>query len=342
MNTRTLAILRRQRGAAVGVTLFVIVALFLTSLIAGTLSGGVGSSHNYQAIFTDASGLLPGDDVRISGVRVGKVQSVQLDGRDARVGFSLADGQHLYPQTTATVEFLNLLGQRFIDLQSSGTGTPLPQGAVLAVNQTRVGLDLTAIFNAFRPLFDMIRPADVNELADNIIQVLQGQGAALQNLSAQTAALTQTLAGRDTVIADVVDNLTAVMGTVNAHRSEIRSMIGDLNGLTKVIADNRARIGATIDSVNSAAAQFTALVLAGGPSVVRDVNDLASWSAAINAIAPEIGSGLQGTRDLLAGYVRTLGLGSYLNTYVCGSKVQFGPAAPINLSPSNAHSRRCP
>ena len=224
MNSRFARMLARQRGAVFGVAAFVIVSLVLTGMIAGTLGRGVGSTSTYQAVFTDASGLLPGDDVRISGIRVGKVQSVSLDGRDARVAFSLAKGQHLYPGTTATVEFLNLLGQRFIDLQddASALGSALPPGSVLGLDQTRVGLDLTAIFNAFRPLFEMIRPADVNQLADNIVHVLQGEGPALRNLTSQTATLTRTLVDRDQVIGAVITNLNQVMVTVNSHRTEIR------------------------------------------------------------------------------------------------------------------------
>lgn len=342
MNGRTLALMRRQRGAVVGITVFVLGALLVTSLIVGTLSRTVGSTHHYQALFADASGLRPGDDVRIAGIRVGKVSSVKLDGGHARVGFTLATKQHLYARTTATVDFLNLLGQRFIDLATDRKGAALPSGSVLPLRQTRVGLDLTAVFNAFRPLFDMIKPADVNELASNIVQVLQGQGQALQNLAAQTATLTQTLVSRDQVIGDVIANLTVVMGTVNSHRAEIRSMIGDLDNLTQVVAANRTRIGATIDALETVVTRFTEMVLSGGASVNRDVHDLASWSASIDTIAPDIMRGLRATSSLMESYVRTLGAGSYLNTYVCQSKVQLGTAPPLNLAASNQHSKRCP
>src|SRR3546814_19267498 len=81
------------------------------------------------------------------------------------------------------------------------------------------------MFNAFKPLFETLRPADVNELAENIVAVLQGQGGTLQSLTRQTAALTTTIAERDETIGRVLDNLTMVSETANRHRT----VIGGLN-----------------------------------------------------------------------------------------------------------------
>lgn len=339
--SRITGVLRRQRGAVVGIALFTTIALVVTSLIAGTLIGSSGRSESYEVIFRNAAGIAAGDDVRISGVRVGKVEDVRLDGLNARVRFTVSVDQKVYKETTATVEFLNLLGQRFIHLETETKGEVLAAGSTIPLSNTREGLDLSAVFNAFRPLFEMIKPEDVNALATEITQALQGQGGSLRHLAEQTAALTGHLEDRDQVIGAVIEQLTVVMETMDEHRVQFRSMITELNGLTGTIAKNRDQIGSTIDAVQAMVSSFASLLADGGDSVVRDIDALAAWTDSFASVAPQLGARLKDTQLLMKGYVRSLGLGSYLNVYVCESKVQLGGGPVLDLSTSNDRSWRC-
>lgn len=343
--SRFVGMLERNRWSAVGVVAFAAGALLLTMLVAGTLVGGSGPTQSYQAIFRDASGLIPGDDVRIAGVRVGKVQAVDLDGANARVTFSVARDQRVYANSMATIEFLNLLGTRYVDLTAlpgGGSQQPaLPPGSTLGLSHTREGLDLTAIFNAFRPLFDAIRPAAINELATNVVQVLQGQGPNLRDLSEQTAVLTQNLVDRDQIIGSVMTNLTAVLETLDEHRKEFRSTVHELNDLTDVIADNRKEVGNTIDGLQNMVTSFASLLDDGGDSVNRDVKALAAWADSFSTVTPLIASGLLDTQELLTGYITTLGMGSFLNTYVCESSIKVTGGPAIDLAPTDVQSKRC-
>jgi phospholipid/cholesterol/gamma-HCH transport system substrate-binding protein len=339
--SQLMSMLQRNRWSAVGVVAFSAAALLLTLLVAGTLVGSSGPTKSYSAVFRDASGLIAGDDVRIAGVRVGKVQAVDLQGTNALVAFSVARDQRVYADTTATIEFLNLLGTRYIDLKASSRAEVLPPGSTLDLSHTREGLDLTAIFNAFRPLFDAIRPADINELATNIVQVLQGQGPNLQHLSEQTALLTQNLVDRDQIIGSVMTNLTAVLETLEGHRKTFRSTVHELNDLTGVIADNRQEIGHTIDGLQGLVTSFAGLLDDGEDSVNRDVAALAAWADSFATVTPLIASGLLDTQELLTGYITTLGMGSFLNTYVCESSIKVTGGPAIDLAPTDVQSKRC-
>lgn len=339
--SRLMSTLGRNRWQVAGVAAFVVIALALTSLVAGTLTQGVGDSRTYQAIFRDATGLKKGDDVRISGVRVGEVTSVRLDHRLARVEFSVEDEQPVYVQTVAAVDFLNLLGQRYIALTTEKRGDRLAPGSTIPLSRTRDGLDLTALFNAFRPLFEMIKPEDVNELAANIVQVLQGEGPTIRHLTAETARLTSTLVDRDEVIGRVIQNVSVVMETMADHRTQFRSLIRELGSLTGAIAHNRRQIGDTIDAVSLLVTRFASLVDAGMASINRDISSLAAWATAFARQTPGIAGALKNTQELLTGYIKSLGIGSYLNTYVCESKLQVKGGPVIDLSTSSKNSRRC-
>lgn len=337
------ASLGRSRGPLVGVVLFAAFAVLLTLLVAGTLSrGSLGSTHGYSAVFADASGLQNGDDVRIAGVRVGKVTDIKLDGKNALVNFDLEDDSTIYANTTAAIDYLNLMGQRYVALRLPGTpGAALDRGSRIPLARTSVGLDLTALFNAFKPLFSLLKPADVNVLANNIVQVLQGEGATIQDLVAQTAAMTRTLANRDEVIDAVITNMTAVMGTVSAQRTQIASILTELDGLTTTVAQHRTEIASTIDAAQTLVTAVASLISELREPLNADVTALAAWATSFGKQTPKLAQALSDTQLLLKTYIKTLGLGSYLNTYVCDSLIKVGdaPAQEFKLSPK--HSERC-
>src|SRR3954453_9988451 len=125
---------------AIGIA--VIIGLLLMAFNADKLPF-IGGGTSYHALFTDAGGLKPGDDVRIAGVKVGKVTAVELDGAVVRVGMKVS-GVHVGPATKADIKIKTLLGQKYVALTPSGAGAL--QGDIPVV-RTTTPLDVTAAFN---------------------------------------------------------------------------------------------------------------------------------------------------------------------------------------------------
>ncbi|MGN6721654.1 MAG: MCE family protein [Marmoricola sp.] len=335
--------MNRSKWPLLGVSLFAVFALLLTAMVAGTLSrGSLGSTRSYSAMFTDASGLQTGDDVRIAGVRVGKVTGIRLDGKLARVTFDLETDESVHTNTTAAIDYLNLMGQRYIALRIDGSPGAIQSSSVtIPLSRTSVGLDLTAMFNAFRPLFALIKPSDVNVLASDIVQVLQGEGGTIQDLVNQTARMTSTLADRDQVIGAVITNVSAVMQTVSGQRKEIASIVAQLNGLTTTVAQHRGEIAATIGAAQGLVTSVAGLVDVLRAPLNADVRSLAAWATSFAKQSPKLAKALTATQVLLMTYIKTLGLGSYLNTYVCHSLIKLGSAPAQEMKVSNQLSERC-
>lgn len=121
--------LRKSRKALVGFSFFAILAVTLTYLIWSTLQRSVsGDTDKYSATFADVQGLRVGDDIRMAGVRVGRVDRISRTPTDqAHVDFEIQHNQHLYTNTTALVRYQNLIGQRYVALEpGSGAAAPLP------------------------------------------------------------------------------------------------------------------------------------------------------------------------------------------------------------------------
>ncbi|GAA1509110.1 MCE family protein [Nocardioides humi] len=349
--SRQLSELRRHRGAVLGVALFAVVALLLTSMVAGTLSRAQrGDAITLTAVFRDATGLRAGDDVRVAGVRVGRVTATRLGRDDERglavVTMSVSADQRLHDDVVASVDYLNLMGQRYVDLsrpERTADAGRLADGARIPLGRTRPALDLTAMFNAFEPIFDLLRPADINRLATNIVEVLQGQGPTLRHLLDQTAELTSGVVARDAALAKVVDNVTLVLDTTDEHRAEITRLVDGLASLTGGLAHDRDRIAISLDSLARLSATTADLV----DTVRQPAVDVAVLSNPWFRY-------LAGRRDLLVQtgaavprqldtYLRTLGYGSYLNVYVC-TLAAGGAGIPATLDlgvTGNRHSKRC-
>ena len=163
------------RGPMIGLSVFMVVALTLTWLVYSTLRRDVtGHTQPYAAVFTDVFGLREGDDVRMAGVRVGRVQKIELEGTRAKVDFVVQSNQNLYQNTVASVVYQNIVGQRFLGLSLGhvGDSTKLSPGATIPVERTDPSFDVGQMINGFEPLFSLVNPDDLNNLTEGAIKSL--------------------------------------------------------------------------------------------------------------------------------------------------------------------------
>jgi phospholipid/cholesterol/gamma-HCH transport system substrate-binding protein len=308
--------------AAIKLTIFVVVSVLVTAMLVIIMSGTVhGSQTEYKAIFTSASELKSGDDVRIAGVVVGKVKGVKIYQRDhAMVTFKVKDDVPLTKDSTASIRFLNLIGARYMSLSQGKEGAPrLPGGSTLPIGQTTPALNLTALFNGFQPLFAALRPADVNKLSLNLVKVLQGEGGTVQELLANTASLTSTLADRDELIGEVITNLNTLVGTVADHHKQLDQLIVSLKGWFGDLASDRTVIGSSLTNISAVTKTVADLLTRGRPLLKNDVAQLRRLFTIL--AEPKNKAYLDHTLDLLpsmlAKQTRIGVYGSWYNYYLC-------------------------
>ncbi len=223
--------------------------------------------------------------MRIAGVRVGEVDDIRVntDRTTALVTFAVATTSALTRSTDATIKYRNLVGERYIALtQGTGSGAVLPPGSTIGVDHTQPALDLTLLFNGFKPLFAALSPKDVNELSGLVIQTLQGEGSGINDLLGKTASLTSTLADRDAVIGRTIDNLTTVLGTVDAHNDAFKQLIDQLQRFISGLSADRKTIGDSLDNINSLTQSTADLLQTARPDVKNDVAQLRSLAGNLN------------------------------------------------------------
>ncbi len=334
MNARTIA------GPLTKFLIFVLVTLLATFVLILTIANtDLRSADSYTARFTDATALEDGDEVRISGVKVGEVEDVRVhDNRLAEVDFTV--GERRVPKSAkAIIKYRNLIGQRYIALEQ-GPGNPgdyLPAGGMIPKEQTKPALDLTVLLGGFKPLFQALSPEDVNKLSFEIIQVLQGEGGTIESLLARTASLTSTIAEKDQVIGEVITNLNGVLDTVNARDQELSGLIVQLQQVVSGLAADREPIGEAITALDGLSNTTAGLLNEARPPLREDIRELGGLAKNLNdqeAITERV---LQNMPNKLDTISRTATHGSWFNFYMCkaGGTVGVGdleldlPLAPV-------------
>jgi phospholipid/cholesterol/gamma-HCH transport system substrate-binding protein len=331
-------------SSLVKLVIFMVVTALATSVLAiiiGNLS--FGSSKTYRAEFVDATGLVKGDDIRIAGVKVGSVKGISIVDRDrAMVTFDVQSGTALTRSTRADIRYRNLVGQRYIALTNEiGSTTVLQPGSTIPVSRTSPALDLTVLFNGFKPLFQALSPSDVNELSYEIIQVFQGQGGTLDQLLAHTGSITQTLADRDQVIGRLITNLNSVLDHVGRRNRQLDDLITTFQRFVGGLKHDRRAILGSLDQISQLSVQTADLVSGIRQPFVSDIHHLRGFAANLDRGRPEIDRALQVLPIKLTKIGRTAIYGSWFNFYLCNftGQIRLGKTAiPVNYATG---SNRC-
>ncbi|MEV0247277.1 MlaD family protein [Nocardia sp. NPDC050712] len=337
------------RSAALGFSLFVALALIATYTIWSTLQRSVsGETHSYTATFGNVLGLRVGDDVRIAGVRVGRVDSIDLADRHttARVVLAVQARQRLTSTTKAAVRYQNLIGQRYIALTPApGAASPLAPGGAIPLERTESSFDVSTMLSGFEPLFSVLQPEEVNSLSETLVQALQGDGVSLSALITRAAELASTFQQRDEILGAVITNLSGVMAGLANRSAELETLITQARALVGgLYAEGEALKGA-VDQVADSAGALTDLIMQVQPGIARaqryatsGVELLLSNGARLDRAAVEL-------PYVLAGLARITGNGAYVNSYYCQLDVSlWGVLPPKGLLThigGDAHSEVC-
>lgn len=299
---------------------FVVVTSLATAVLVVTIGNiGFGDSRDYKAEFTDATGVTKGDDIRVAGVRVGTVSKVEIiDRTRALVTFSVDEDTAVNGGTNASIRYRNLVGQRYISLtQEVGDTQRLPAGTTIPVSRTRPALDLTVLFNGFKPLFQALSPEDVNKLSYELIQVFQGEGGTLEGLLAHTASVTSTLADRDEVIGDLIDNLSLVLDHVADRDQQLTRLIQSFRTLVGGLKKDRFAILNSLEDVSALSVETASLIDGIREPFVKDIKELRTVAGNIDKNKAELDRALQVLPIKLDKIGRTAIYGSFFNFYLC-------------------------
>ena len=326
--------------------IFIVITTVATSLLVITIGNiSFSGSKEYKAEFVDATGVVKGDDIRIAGVKVGSVSDVEIvDRTRALVTFDVRDDAPVTGATNAEIRFRNLVGQRYISLtRGIGDTQSLQEGSTIPVDKTSPALDLTVLFNGFKPLFQALTPSDLNKLSFEVIQVFQGEGGTLESLLSHTASVTQTLASRDQVIGDLIENLNDVLDHIGDRDDQLTELIKSFQVFIGGLKDDREAILGSLDQISALSVQTADLVDGIREPFVDDIRELRETAGNLDENKGELDRALQVLPIKLQKVGRTAIYGSWFNFYLCeyGGQLSVGNTEVIDTPMQKVGSERC-
>jgi phospholipid/cholesterol/gamma-HCH transport system substrate-binding protein len=334
------------KGAAWRLAIFLTVcALGAFSLMTVFAQFRFDGGTTYFADFTNVSGLRTGNLVRIAGVEVGKVESIDFNA-DAtlRVGFSTQDSVVLTDGSRAAIRYDNVIGGRYLALEEGAGGVrPVTSGETIPTSRTTSALDLDSVIGGFKPLFRALNPDQVNELSGQLVGALQGQGPTIGSFLNQAAAVTNTLADRDQLIGQVIDNLNVVLGSIGNQSDRLDKAVVSISELVHGLADRKEDVTNAIAYTDAAAGSIADLLT----QIRQPVQKVVHETDRASAIAVADHEYLDNFLNTLPDKYRTLGrqgmYGDFFSFYLCEVvlKVNGKGGQPVYVKVAGQDSGRC-
>ncbi len=221
------ALWRLAISGVVAIVLFILVANALTHPTAA-------ATRSYTAEFTDASGLHLDADVRVRGVRVGKVTSIELERRRgqsiALVGLTLDKRYGVVSGTRLAIKFQALTGLRYVDVVGPTEAYSKADLVThVTTSMTQPSFDITALFNGLQPVLATLNPDELNTFAANAATYLSGDGGGLAPMLGSIRKLTRFVSDREQVIATLMRNLSDIADAMGGHAKDITQLVDWLN-----------------------------------------------------------------------------------------------------------------
>ncbi len=306
--------------------------VYLASTIGNTSVGGLigrgDPTYTVQATFADVSGLLIDDNVKVSGVPVGKVTDIDVEAGEAVVTMELDEDHVLPADSAAAIRWRNLIGQRYVYLYPGDAPTALTDGDV--ITETTNVVDLGELFNRLGPIVAVIDSGQVNDFLDTITTALEGNEADVSAALDDLAFVVKSLGERDVAIGNLIENLEVVSRTVADRDAQIETMLDNLAALSRTFSDNTALLETAILEMGAYNRDLSSLLAANRGELDGILTSLDNTLNTVEANLDPLETALDNLDETAAGIFNTSRNGEYLNqTILCIQTMPPPCATPI-------------
>ncbi|MFC7244397.1 MCE family protein [Catellatospora aurea] len=318
---------RRPRPALVGaVGLAVAAGLLLAAFRIDDLPL-IGGGDTYHAAFRDASGLAEGNEVRIAGVKVGKVTKVALargeSGPYVRVTFRVRDAE-LGADTGATIRIKTVLGQKYLALAPQGDGR-LAEDAEIPLTRTSSPFD---VMQAVEGLAGTLQQIDTGQLAQAftvLSETFADTPASVQASLSGLSRLSQTVASRDQQLRELLSYTRGVTKVLADRDEEFRRLLGDANLLLAEVQRRRDAIHTLLEATVELSKQLSGLVADNRDTLGPALRNLRTVVGVLQRNRTRLEATLTSLAPFVTAFANVTGNGRWFDSYVDGLVQGFTP-----------------
>jgi len=295
--------------------LAVLVLLGLVAFNAGNIGFLGGGGTTYHADFQEASNVRAGDDVRLAGIKVGEVTSVELDGAHVRIAMKLHRGTRLGTQTRADIKIKTLLGAMYVALDSQGTGR-LDAKTDIPLSRTSTPLIVTTAFGQLAKQVDAIDTTQLAAAFETLSADFADTPGTVRKTLDGLAAVSRTVSSRDAELRALLAHAQGVTGALASRDQQVTRLIADGQTVLQLVDEQRDVIHALLVHTTELSQQISALVAENRTALKPALVNLGATVDILTKNQQQLDDGIHLLAPFVREFTNTLGSGQYFDTQV--------------------------
>jgi len=315
---------RERNPVVVGIISIAVLVLMLTAALRAQDLPLIGGGDTYYAQFDESGGLKVNDEVRLAGVRIGKVSSIELDEGKVKVGFQIKTDADMGDQTRAAIKVKTILGSMFLAIEPAGDGD-LEEGSTIPADRTTSPFD---VVEAFSGLAETSADIDTDQLAASLTtlaDLTRNTPEEFRDALAGVSALSEVVASRDEQINTLLQSLKRVSTVLDARDEDIIKLMSDADILFRALLERREAIHNILVSTVTLSKELTALVRDSRADLKPALNHLESVLAVVNKNEDNLDRSLQLMAPFYTVFANVFGNGPWWDTYIANMPPVPGP-----------------
>lgn len=306
---------RERNPVIIGFAGFIIIALLMLAAFRADRLPIIGAGDTYRADFAEIGSLKEGNEVRVAGVPVGKVNGIELDGNKVKVTFKIDKGTQLGKETSASVGIRTLLGAQYLSLQPAGGGE-LDKGATIPLSRTTPPYDVVEAFSDLSVTTQKLDKDELGKALNTLADVAAQTPAEFRGAIKGVSDLSVNLAARDSQINTLLKRLKNVTGVLNSRDDELETLFRDASTLFRAISDRRDTIHTLLVSTQRVSGELRALVKDVRSDLKPALDQLEDVTGMLRRNVNSLDEALRVLPGFLNVFSNALGNGPWFDTYV--------------------------
>ncbi len=306
---------RERNPVVVGAISLVVVVLVMLAAFRAQDLPIIGGGDTYYAAFAESGGLKANDEVRIAGVRVGKVESVGLEGDHVKVTFRVDTDSAFGTKTGASIRVKTLLGAMYLALEPAGEGQ-LAKGTEIPTSRTTSPYDVVDAFSGLAATSERIDTDQLAKSLTTLADLTRNTPEEFRGALDGVSKLSSTIASRDDQINSLLTNLQKVSGVLDERDQDIVGLMKDSDVLFRALVARRAAVHNLLVSTSRLSTQLTALVKQSRADLKPALQHLDNVVRVLNKNEDNLDNSLRLMAPFYRVFASTLGGGPWFDTYI--------------------------
>ena len=306
---------RERNPVVIGAVSLAVIALMILGAFRAQDLPLIGGGDTYYAAFSESGGLKANDEVRIAGVRVGKVESVALEGDHVKVTFRVDTPSAFGEDTRAAIKVKTLLGAMYLSLEPAGEGQ-LAEGSEIPVDRTSSPYDVVDAFSGLAQTSERIDTDRLAKSLTTLADLTRSTPEEFRGALRGVSALSSNIAARDEQINTLLQNLKRVSGVLHERDGDIVGPMKDSDVLFRALVARREAVHNLLVSTSRLSTELTTLVKQSRADLKPALEHLDNVVAVLNKNEDNLDNSLRLMAPFYRVFASTLGGGPWFDTYI--------------------------